>query len=139
MSHYQMRMLHGEPQRVFSGASQPILQSPGSPFFDLVGQRTQPPCFLGDLDRIAQVLDKCAFHRIAEFLAKDHQVDFIIVQEAAGIDIGRPHCRPDIVDHSCLGMQDSDLQLIDPDAAGQHFTVKGSRRMEEQAAVGDPG
>jgi len=40
---------------------------------------------------------------LAEFAPEDHRIDFVVVEEAAPIQIGRPRSEPDAVTAASLG------------------------------------
>ncbi len=69
--------------------SQPILERPPRPLLDTVHKWPVLPLFLRHLDRVAQIFLERTLHIAAEFLAEYDDIDLIVVQEAARIDVGR--------------------------------------------------
>ena len=77
---------------VFAAAKlQPVLPDPRYQFIQFEAQRAARPCLGGDCSRRREVALEHRLHLLRKLRAEDHRVDFIVVQEAAPVEIGRAY------------------------------------------------
>ena len=88
-----------------------------------------------DQPRGGNVLRKECLHGLPEVVAEDDDVDLVVANDAAPVEVAGADRREDAIDHRRLGVHHRVLELVNAHACVQHLPIVRTRRVKDEIDV----